>query len=260
MTLTCDRTSPRRDATSPNRRSSRAGRALVVAVFLPVLLTSCTTDDPEPSTDPTSATSGAIPSSQPPSTTVAEPSSTPPPTTSVSPEQQAAADAEDAYRRNTAEGFRHLDTALREAAAQHPGVYIRTPELDAILQAVATDPDYNARAGEPAIILQDVPTAIGYAGSPVVTQVRVDSVELNNPPQTINGQDGVMGTVTLTACKDVTSIRTLGPGDTPLFPESGPRILLETVTVRQQPHFLSGISGWYVAERTNTVEETCGLS
>lgn len=252
--------SPLRSSTAPRTRWSRLRRAAAASVMVGALaLAGCTggAAEPESTAAPSAATAE-------PSTASAAATLTPTPTATAPsrsvPEAEAAAAGEAAYRANTLEGFRHLDTALREAAAGHPGVYIRTPELDAILQAVATDPDYNARANEPAVVLQDAPSASGSAGTPVVTKVRVDTVELYDTPQSIDDQVGITGKVTLSACTDVTSLRTLGPGGELLFPDATtPRVLRETVTVRQQPQFITGVVGWYVAERTNTVEQSCDL-
>lgn len=235
--------------------------ALLIAA-LTITLAACSTT---PRGDPTQAPSAAPATSEastPPGLTT---SSTPPAATTSAaatpstPEEQAAVDAEVAYRANTTEGFRHLNTAIHEAATQWGGTYVRTPELDAILEVVATDPEFNESAAEPGLVLEDAPTAVGMAGAPVVTDVRIDTVELYDPPRTVNDQGGITALVTLTSCVDATSVKTLGPDGKDLFPESGVRILRETVTVRQQPHFITGTPGWYVADRTNTVEQTCDL-
>jgi hypothetical protein len=174
-------------------------------------------------------------------------------------QRRAAAEAEAAYRAARVERRRFNALAIRQAVARG-GVYVLTPDLDAIIQAVLVGRMYQGIAQEPQITLDTWPGVVDEIGSPVVGEVVVDDVEVYDTPRTVEGRDGVTGLVRLRGCVDVTSVRPVDADGRPLTPDpTGPRIQVDTVTVSRQPSPFTGQVGWYVADSSNTEESTCPL-
>ncbi|MGF1662560.1 MAG: hypothetical protein ACFCVG_08820 [Kineosporiaceae bacterium] len=177
----------------------------------------------------------------------------------TTPEEQAAAEAVAAYREARTERSRFNGLAVREAAARG-GVYVLTPELDAIIQAVLVGRMYEGISREPQITLDTWPGVVDEIGAPEVGTVVVEEVELFDAPTTVEGREGVTGLVTVLACVDVTSIRPVDAGGAPLTPDpTAPRIQIDTTTVSRQPSPFTGQLGWYVSDSSAVEEATCPL-